>query len=1455
MAADLQKFLFKSKFLRKWEEARVLVVVVVLLSYSLVCAEGQECSLECEHGHCVDTKCICDPGWKGSLCQWCEGRVRLWSNSSVITDGSGNYSTDTQCTWLIDAGRPNTSIRLHFDHFATECSWDHLYVFDGDSIYDPLLAVFSGMVVQDDYRVPHIPEVVARSGYALLYFYSDAAYNLTGFSISYRVDGCPSTMVGDECSGRGACLEGYCTCDAGWGGLACSVPVCPEGCSGNGLCNPEEHRCQCHPGYTGADCSQVIEEGWWEVVGHDITSQLNHPDPASVLLERSSHATVLIDDAIWVIGGYSFTERPFLVKYNITDDKWTTVVSTSIKKPGPRYGHTAVVYNGSIYMYGGMKEDGSITRELWRLDTESLKWSLLPSERGARIGGRSRGGRRGRLNRRERTRRTNRSGKSREDKEENISNRKDWEEDEHAEDLSIEDEEPINKSEIGGCASAPGPCAPIPCVGHAAVVVQKVKKQVMLVIFGHSSRYGYLNTIQEYDFEQGTWMTVETRGAVVKGVYGHTALWDPTTALVYVHGGLLSIVSASHVVPYLMTYDPIKQKWKLRSPAPVPRFLHSAVLVEGLMLVFGGNTHNDTAFSYGAKCYSADFLAYDIACNSWHSLSKPPNLYLDVARYGHSAVLHQGEMYIVGGFNGKMLGSILRYHPGVCKRLTSSDECLHAYPGRKCFWNRILTRCEPTNNNDKNAYDVCPTVTQKLNFTALCNEQTSCRSCVSNTYGCVWCSNICTHNKCVEYAKPEGVMSLSNGLINKEVPRPTKVVGVASGEGCEDNLRSRCKSLSTCPLCRAHHHCDWVEQVCVAAPNRTSTAAGATADAGPSLALKEISTTPSIDQHDHRSPMNGGTRNALHSHRPCEPTCAQRSSCSNCTETKGSCMWCFNQQRCVNNNSYLVSFPYGQCREWTTESKRCMDVEPGVSRCSIHQTCKDCQADVACGWCDDGSGTGIGVCVEGGQRGPINPVTGIMQRSKCPKQNWFFTECPLCNCNGHSKCENGSQCILPCSNNTAGSHCQHCIEKFFGRPINGGLCKPCMCNEHGDTCNRESGRCNCHTKGVTGDHCERCDTQNNYVGEPLQGSCFYDLQIDYQFTFNLSKHEDRHIRQINFFNVPTKSDVDTDFDIYCSKATKIKISAKTTRSHESWIIRNFTGTRIRQRFSASEYTFGSADNNTTFHVYVYNFTPPIEIVVSFSQHPKLDLIQFFSIFSLCFLVLLTLAAILWKIKQKYDIYTRRQRLLVEMEAMASRPFRPILLELYPRGPAAEVLETSDTSTTTASITNTTVTTTVTNNCCVTGSNGAMPNATVIPCLSSNAITKATNKDNTKSCNNSANKIIPNATLPDNLSSDLLDSLGTHKIKKKVNPSPIALEPCCGNRAAVLSLLVQLPTGGEPYTPIGHPGGLAIASTLVTLGNPRKCSSDPITLAKGDVNKNKTTRGKQPYSSHSPDTCI
>lgn len=48
------------------------------------------------------------------------------------------------------------------------------------------------------------------------------------------------------------------------------------------------------------------------------------------------------------------------------------------------------------------------------------------------------------------------------------------------------------------------------------------------------------------------------------------------------------------------------------------RYLHTAVIVSGTMLVFGGNTHNDTSMSHGAKCFSSDFMAYSLG---WYNRS------------------------------------------------------------------------------------------------------------------------------------------------------------------------------------------------------------------------------------------------------------------------------------------------------------------------------------------------------------------------------------------------------------------------------------------------------------------------------------------------------------------------------------------------------------------------------------------------------------------------------------------------------------------------------------------------------------------------------------------------------------------------------------------------------------------------------------------------------------------
>lgn len=126
------------------------------------------------------------------------------------------------------------------------------------------------------------------------------------------------------------------------------------------------------------------------------------------------------------------------------------------------------------------------------------------------------------------------------------------------------------------------------------------------------------------------------------------------------------------------------------------RYLHSAVMSRGLMIVFGGNTHNDTSFSHGAKCFSADLVVYDIACDRWHvgQDSVPKDLNTDLARFGHSAVMNNGTMLIHGGFHGVLKNDLLAYVPGDCKMYKIRADCLGNRPGVKCVWDSKKDKCQ-----------------------------------------------------------------------------------------------------------------------------------------------------------------------------------------------------------------------------------------------------------------------------------------------------------------------------------------------------------------------------------------------------------------------------------------------------------------------------------------------------------------------------------------------------------------------------------------------------------------------------------------------------------------------------------------------------------------------------------------------------------------------------------------
>eukprot|EP00069_Balaena_mysticetus_P012489 bmy_07674T0 len=271
-------------------------------------AEAKECDRPCVNGGRCNPgtgQCVCPAGWVGEQCQHCGGRFRLTGSSGFITDGPGNYKYKTKCTWLIE-GQPNRIMRLRFNHFATECSWDHLYVYDGDSIYAPLVAAFSGLIVPERDGNETVPEVVATSGYALLHFFSDAAYNLTGFNITYNFDMCPN-----NCSDRGECKISnssntvQCECSENWKGEACDIPHCVNNCGfpHRGICNSSDVRgCSCFSEWQGPGCSVPVpaNQSFW-----------TREEYSNLKLPRASHKAVVNGSIMWVVGGYMFNHSDY----------------------------------------------------------------------------------------------------------------------------------------------------------------------------------------------------------------------------------------------------------------------------------------------------------------------------------------------------------------------------------------------------------------------------------------------------------------------------------------------------------------------------------------------------------------------------------------------------------------------------------------------------------------------------------------------------------------------------------------------------------------------------------------------------------------------------------------------------------------------------------------------------------------------------------------------------------------------------------------------------------------------------------------------------------------------------------------------------------------------------------------------------------------------------------------
>jgi N-acetyl-anhydromuramyl-L-alanine amidase AmpD len=89
---------------------------------------------------------------------------------------SGDYANNEGGLWLI-APAGAASVTLNFSAFNVEANWDYLYIYDGNTVYSPLIGVYTGTSSPGT--------VTASSGSMLIEFRSDCATVGSGWAASW----------------------------------------------------------------------------------------------------------------------------------------------------------------------------------------------------------------------------------------------------------------------------------------------------------------------------------------------------------------------------------------------------------------------------------------------------------------------------------------------------------------------------------------------------------------------------------------------------------------------------------------------------------------------------------------------------------------------------------------------------------------------------------------------------------------------------------------------------------------------------------------------------------------------------------------------------------------------------------------------------------------------------------------------------------------------------------------------------------------------------------------------------------------------------------------------------------------------------------------------------------------------------------------------------------------------
>lgn len=250
---------------------------------------------------------------------------------------------------------------------------------------------------------------------------------------------------------------------------------------------------------------------------------------------RTGQTSVVYNNSIFIYGGYNgSTNFSDLWKYDILTDLWSPLGNG----PSTLFFHSSVIHNSSIYIFGGFSS-GPIN-VLRRYDIITNTWSQLASGASARY-------------------------------------------------------------------------------SHSSVI----HNDSMYVFGGFTTTV--VNDLWRYNILTNTWSQLAIGPSARRG---HSAIIH--NGSMYVYGGY----SSTNYLNDLWRYDILTNTWSQLASGPTARTDHSAVVHNGSMYIFGG--HNGEHFN--------DLWRYDILTNNWSQLESGAT-----ARRDHSAIVNNDFMYIFSG--------------------------------------------------------------------------------------------------------------------------------------------------------------------------------------------------------------------------------------------------------------------------------------------------------------------------------------------------------------------------------------------------------------------------------------------------------------------------------------------------------------------------------------------------------------------------------------------------------------------------------------------------------------------------------------------------------------------------------------------------------------------------------------------------------------------------------------